>query len=81
MGLYSEANAGSARLIALAAIIGGAALIMDFRPSGLAFALGGVILFLGAGDEISPTTTHDILPTIGFFCFLILGGLLFSSGF
>lgn len=81
MGLYAESNAGTARLVALVAIIGGAALLMDFRPSGLAFGLGGAILFLGVGDEVSATSTHDILPTIGFFCLLILGGLLFSSGF
>lgn len=82
MGLYSESNAGTAQLVALAAIIGGIALITEsMRPSGLVFATGGVILFFGVGDEVSATTTHDILPTIIFFSLMAVGVTMFANGF
>lgn len=82
MGLYAKGSAGSARLIAVAAIIGGLALISgSLRPSGFVFAAAGVILFVGVGDEVSATSTHDILPTIAFFVLLIVGVSMFANGF
>ena len=81
MGIYAKSNAGSAKLVALAAVLGGYALVAELtRPSGFIFALGGTILFLGVGEEVSPTTTHDILPTLAFLALMALGVSMYAAG-
>lgn len=81
MGLYTSLNASSARVIALVTGLAGYAIASSWRPSGFFFLAAGIVLFFGVGDEVSATSTHDILPTLGFFFLLVIGAGMWANGY